>query len=245
MAGNVATIFNPDNYKQIYNEGHVLFDKDTYSDMGDDIGDLFSGRTIGSKRESRKREKEARDKIERDEGDKQIANYYSKRPFTQYVDKLYHALNNMYGKRILDTFWGPQGIKHPMGDSLIEWKNKASDLQSKEEIDASKEDYEQKLKQALGVESRARGGTIPQGMHRMPDGRLMLDSSHKAYADGGLIEQAEQLYDFSQNYPDEFERVYNGLKGEATKIYDWWKDVLGLRRGGRVNGRGGRIGFRK
>jgi len=84
---------------------------------------------------------------------------------------------------------------------------------------------------------------IPKGMHRMPDGKLMKDSEHRGYADGGIVEQAQQLYDFSQNYPQEFERAYEGFKGEATKIYDWWKDLLGFRNGGRVKGNG--IGFRK
>lgn len=53
-------------------------------------------------------------------------------------------------------------------------------------------------------------------------------------ADGGIIEHANELYDLYENYPAEFERAYNTFKGEATKIWDFWKDALGLRRGGHV-----------
>jgi len=84
---------------------------------------------------------------------------------------------------------------------------------------------------------------IPKGMHRMPDGKLMLDSDHKAYADGGVVEQAKELYDVAQNFPEEFDRAYNHFKGEMGKIYDFWADVFGFRRGGKVRGNG--IGFRK
>ncbi len=54
------------------------------------------------------------------------------------------------------------------------------------------------------------------------------------YADGGFVEQAKELYDVAQNYPEEFEKAYTGFKGEMTKIYDFWKDLLGFRRGGHV-----------
>jgi hypothetical protein len=82
--------------------------------------------------------------------------------------------------------------------------------------------------------SKARGGHVP---HEMPDGRMCyaceMDGMH-GYADGGFIEQAKELYDVAQNYPEEFERAYTGFKGEITKIYDFWKDLLGFRRGGHV-----------
>ena len=60
MAGNVATVLNPENYKQIYNEGKVIFDKNTYNDLGDDLKDMFSGQSYGYTREKRKKEKEAK-----------------------------------------------------------------------------------------------------------------------------------------------------------------------------------------
>jgi hypothetical protein len=100
-----------------------------------------------------------------------------------------------------------------------------------------------------GVPSKARGGHVPHempdgrmcyacakdGMHMMPDGTMMRDSDHyQGYDDGGFIEQAKELYDVAQNFPEEFEKAYTGFKGEFTKIYDWWKDVLGFRRGGHV-----------
>ena len=149
MAGNVATVLNPENYKQIYNEGKVIFDKNTYNDLGDDLKDMFSGQSYGYTREKRKKEKEAKDKADQLAGDKQWADYFSKRPLTQYVDDLYHKLINKYAQRIQDTFWGPEGMKHPMGDSLIEWKRKANDLQTKEAVDESKQQFEEKLKQEL------------------------------------------------------------------------------------------------
>lgn len=84
---------------------------------------------------------------------------------------------------------------------------------------------------AAAKPSKARGGQ----MHMMPDGTMMRDSDHyQGYADGGFIEQAKELYDVAQNYPEEFERAYTGFKGEMTKIYDFWKDVLGFKRGGHV-----------
>jgi hypothetical protein len=53
-------------------------------------------------------------------------------------------------------------------------------------------------------------------------------------ADGGLVDEAKQLYDAYQNFPDEFDRAVSGFKGEMGKIYDFWKDIFGFRRGGRV-----------
>jgi len=95
---------------------------------------------------------------------------------------------------------------------------------------------------------------IPKGMHRMPDGTLMKDSEHgedcmcehcmkeyKNYADGGIVEQAKELYDLSQNFPNEFEKAYDGFTGEMKKLYDFWKDVFGFRRGGAVSKFGGRV----
>jgi len=85
-----------------------------------------------------------------------------------------------------------------------------------------------------GVPSKARGGHVP---HEMPDGRMCyaceMDGMH-GYADGGFIEQAKELYDVAQDYPQEFDRAYSHFKGEMTKIYDFWKDLLGFRRGGHV-----------
>lgn len=60
------------------------------------------------------------------------------------------------------------------------------------------------------------------------------DPSKPRKANGGVIEHAQELYDLYENYPSEFERAYNSFKGEATKIWDFWKDALGLRRGGHV-----------
>lgn len=85
---------------------------------------------------------------------------------------------------------------------------------------------------------------IPKGMHRMPDGTLMKDSEHgtyENYADGGVVEQAKELYEVAQNYPDEFDRAYNHFKGEMGKIYDFWADIFGFRRGGAVSKFGGRV----
>ena len=68
---------------------------------------------------------------------------------------------------------------------------------------------------------------IPKGMHQM--------------ADGGIVEQAQEIYDLSQNFPNEFEKAYDGFTGEMKKIYDFWKDVFGFRRGGAVSKFGGRV----
>jgi len=88
-------------------------------------------------------------------------------------------------------------------------KNYNEEPRGKPNPDYSKQ-YQEDLKKGL----RARGGY--------------------AYADGGFIEQAKELYDVAQNYPEEFERAYTGFKGEINKIYDFWKDVLGFKRGGHV-----------
>jgi hypothetical protein len=98
---------------------------------------------------------------------------------------------------------------------------------------------------------------IPKGMHRMPDGTLMKDSEHgedcmcercmkhrdayENYADGGIVEQAKELYDVAQNFPEEFDRAYDFFKGEMGKIYDFWADVFGFRRGGAVSKFGGHV----
>jgi hypothetical protein len=68
---------------------------------------------------------------------------------------------------------------------------------------------------------------------------------YKKYADGGIVEQAKEIYDLSQNFPNEFEKAYEGFTGQMKEIYNFWKDVFGFRRGGSVKGRGGDIGFRK
>jgi hypothetical protein len=43
-----------------------------------------------------------------------------------------------------------------------------------------------------------------------------------------------ELNDLRENYPQEFDRAVNSFKGEMGKIWDFWKDVFGFRRGGRV-----------
>ncbi len=65
------------------------------------------------------------------------------------------------------------------------------------------------------------------------------------YADGGIVEQAKELYDLSQNFPNEFEKAVDGFTGEMKKIYDFWADIFGFRRGGAVSKFGGRVKGRK
>lgn len=40
-----------------------------------------------------------------------------------------------------------------------------------------------------GVEGMKRGGSVPKGMHRMPDGSLMKDSEHKGMKKGGSTDK--------------------------------------------------------
>jgi hypothetical protein len=65
----------------------------------------------------------------------------------------------------------------------------------------------------------------------------------QSHENGGVVEQAKELYEVAQNFPDEFDRAYNLFKGEMGKIYDFWADLLGFRRGGRVTGGKRKIGF--
>ena len=56
--------------------------------------------------------------------------------------------------------------------------------------------------------------------------------------DGGVIDTVKEMYDLRETYPTQFENAVEGLKGELGKIYNFWKETFGFRRGGHV-------GFRK
>ena len=49
-----------------------------------------------------------------------------------------------------------------------------------------------------------------------------------------IAKDVNDLYDLQENFPNEFERAVQGFKGEMEKIYDFWKDVFGFKRGGKV-----------
>ena len=49
-----------------------------------------------------------------------------------------------------------------------------------------------------------------------------------------IAKDVNDLYDLQERFPNEFEQAVGHFKGEMTKIYDFWKDVFGFRRGGRV-----------
>jgi len=51
---------------------------------------------------------------------------------------------------------------------------------------------------------------------------------------GSIAKDVDDLYNLYENYPNEFERAVQIFKGEAEKIYDFWKDVFGFKRGGKV-----------
>lgn len=75
----------------------------------------------------------------------------------------------------------------------------------------------------------------PKGFHYMPDGKLMKDSEHlPSRANGGISDTLSELNDLRENYPQEFDRAVSSFKGEMGKIWDFWKDTFGFRRGGHV-----------
>jgi|SaaInlV_100m_DNA_5_1039725.scaffolds.fasta_scaffold22261_1 hypothetical protein len=39
-----------------------------------------------------------------------------------------------------------------------------------------------------------KGGVVPTGMHRMPDGTMMKDSDHKGMAYGGMVNKKKMGY---------------------------------------------------
>jgi hypothetical protein len=49
-----------------------------------------------------------------------------------------------------------------------------------------------------------------------------------------IAKDVNDLYDLQETYPNEFNRAVDHFKGEMTKIYDFWKDVFGFKRGGKV-----------
>ena len=49
-----------------------------------------------------------------------------------------------------------------------------------------------------------------------------------------IAEDVNDLYELQEKFPNEFGRAVDHFKGEMTKIYDFWKDVFGFKRGGRV-----------
>ena len=57
-------------------------------------------------------------------------------------------------------------------------------------------------------------------------------------ANGGVADTVQELYDLRENYPTQFDYAVNSFKGEMGKIWDFWKDTFGFKRGGHV-------GFRK
>lgn len=78
-----------------------------------------------------------------------------------------------------------------------------------------------------------------KGYHYMPDGTIMKDSDHlPSRANGGVADTLQEIYDLRETYPTQFENAVNSFKGEMGKIWDFWKDTFGFRRGGHV-------GFRK
>lgn len=53
-------------------------------------------------------------------------------------------------------------------------------------------------------------------------------------ADGGIVDKLEEMYDLRETYPTQFDNAVNSFTGEMSKIWNFWKDTLGLRRGGHV-----------
>jgi len=49
-----------------------------------------------------------------------------------------------------------------------------------------------------------------------------------------IAKDVNDLYDLQETYPNEFNRAVDHFKGEMEKIYDFWKDVFGFKRGGKV-----------
>jgi len=49
-----------------------------------------------------------------------------------------------------------------------------------------------KVRNKMGYMNK--GGVVPKGMHRMPDGTIMKDSDHKGMAYGGMVNKKKMGY---------------------------------------------------
>ena len=49
-----------------------------------------------------------------------------------------------------------------------------------------------KVRNKMGYMNK--GGVVPKGMHRMPDGTMMKDSDHKGMAYGGMVNKKKMGY---------------------------------------------------
>lgn len=155
MAGNVKTVTNLDNYKKIYNEGNVLFNKKTYEDLGDDLKDMFSGKDYGHTRRKRQEDKEARQKAEQIETEKMDREFYAKHPYTEYAKEVGRELGKKYGNR-LDKV----EVSNPIRNEFDYFPKNAGLLQSKEAIDEAGKKFEEKLKRELDIGGYANGGRV-------------------------------------------------------------------------------------
>ena len=171
MAGNLKTVTDIDNYKKIYNEGNVIFNKKTYTDLGDDLKDMFTGKDYGHTRRKRQEEKEAQQKAEAEASEKYFTDFYKKHPYTEYAKEVFWPLQKKYGQQLQDKFSSDQGHTSPFLGEFEQFPKNSGLLQSKEEIDEATDKFEDKVKKVLGM---AGGGRVDDISRQVEDSLFQL-----------------------------------------------------------------------
>jgi hypothetical protein len=171
MAGNLKTVTNVDNYKKIYDEGNVIFNKKTYSDLGDDLKDMFTGKDYGHTRRKRQEDKEAQQMRDRLESDAKDEVFYRENPYREYAKEVFRPLEKKYGKQLEDRFLSDQGHTSPFLGEFQQFPYTSGLLKSKEAVDKATAEFEEKTKKVLGM---AGGGRVDDISRQVEDSLYQL-----------------------------------------------------------------------